>query len=94
MNIYEKLDALAARAKTDNELKEKLLATRDSDRPVSDFVRIAGMYGIDMSAIDLVMAGEEYYAAMRRSTNGGGENSPLLQGEDDMYEMFMIQLEG
>lgn len=29
---------------------------------------------------------------MRRSTNGGGENSPLLQGEDDLYEMFLVEL--
>ena len=36
--------------------------------------------------------GEDSYAAMRRSTNGGGENSPLLQGEDDLYEMFLVEL--
>ena len=42
--------------------------------------------------MDLVSAGEDSYAAMRRSTNGGGENSPLLQGEDDLYEMFLIEL--
>ena len=43
--------------------------------------------------MDLVAAGEDSYAAMRRATNGGGENSPLLQGEDDLYEMFLIELE-
>lgn len=31
--------------------------------------------------------------AMKRSTNGGGENSPLLEGEDDPYEMFFASLE-
>lgn len=30
---------------------------------------------------------------MRRSTNGGGENSPLLAGEDDYYELFLSELE-
>lgn len=40
----------------------------------------------------LDIAGEESYAAMRRSTNGGGENSPLLAGEDDLYSMFLIEL--
>ena len=25
---------------------------------------------------------------MKRSTNGGGENSPKLEGEDDFYELF------
>ena len=30
---------------------------------------------------------------MRRSTNGGGENSPKLAGEDDFYELFFASLE-
>ena len=49
-------------------------------------------HGCTFSAFDLVTAGEDSYAAMRRSTNGGGENSPLLQGEDDLYEMFLVEL--
>ena len=39
-----------------------------------------------------ISAGEDYYAAMRRSTNGGGENSPMLEGEDDYYELFLSDL--
>jgi hypothetical protein len=42
--------------------------------------------------MDLVDAGEEAYAAIRRSTNGGGENSPMLAGADDYYEMFLAEL--
>ena len=38
--------------------------------------------------MELVLAGEEFYATMKRSTNGGGENSPMLEGEDDFYELF------
>ena len=30
---------------------------------------------------------------LRRSTNGGGENSPMLEGEDDFYELFFASLE-
>ena len=30
---------------------------------------------------------------MKRSTNGGGENSPVLEGQDDYYELFMMELE-
>ncbi len=41
----------------------------------------------------MIEFGESSYAAMRRSTNGGGENAPLLQWEDDAYEMFMMELE-
>lgn len=43
--------------------------------------------------MDLITAGEEFYATMRRSTNGGGENSPMLEGEDDFYELFFAGLE-
>jgi hypothetical protein len=30
---------------------------------------------------------------MKRSTNGGGENSPVLEGQDDYYEMLMMEME-
>ena len=42
--------------------------------------------------MDLITAGEEAYAAMRRSTNGGGENSPRLEGEDYRSERFCAGL--
>ena len=43
--------------------------------------------------MELVSAGEEFYAKIKRSTNGGGENSPLLDGQDDAYELFFAALE-
>ena len=43
--------------------------------------------------MELVNAGEEFYASMKRSTNGGGENSPKLEGEDDLYELFFAAIE-
>lgn len=33
------------------------------------------------------------FATMKRSTNGGGENSPVLTCEDDAYELFFAGLE-
>ena len=42
--------------------------------------------------MDVIAASEETYAAMKRSTNGGGENSPKLTGEDDLYEDFFAGL--
>ena len=39
------------------------------------------------------LAGESFYAEIKRSTNGGGENSPMLEGEDDFYELFFAGLE-
>ena len=41
----------------------------------------------------LIAEGEESYAAMSRSTNGGGENHPLLAWENDLYELFFTVLE-
>ena len=49
--------------------------------------------GYEICEMDLITAGEEFYATMRRSTNGGGENSPKLEGEDDFYELFFASLE-
>ena len=49
--------------------------------------------GYEIYEMELVCAGEEFHAAMKRSTNGGGENSPMIAGEDDFYELFMANLE-
>ncbi|MCD7883646.1 MAG: hypothetical protein LUI87_08085 [Lachnospiraceae bacterium] len=35
-----------------------------------------------LAEMDVIAAVEESYAAMKRSTNGGGENSPMLEAED------------
>ena len=42
--------------------------------------------------MDLIDAGEAAYAAMKRSTNGGGENSPALEYQEDYYVMFLAEL--
>ena len=93
ISVYDILEKVLKRAREDPELRSRLLQTREAERPVQSFCRICGEYGYEISAMDLVMAGEEAYAAMRRSTNGGGENSPLLVGEDDDYELFLTELD-
>ena len=92
MDLEEALQKLRQLANQQPEVKEALLATRNAENPISEFCRLSAQYGYPVFEMDLVMAGEEYYAAMRRSTNGGGENSPLLEGEDDYYELFLSQL--
>lgn len=92
MSIDEALQGLKKRAAADPALKETLLATACSATPVADFCRAATEAGFPIYTMDLISASEDYYAAMRRSTNGGGENSPLLEGEDDYYEMFLGEL--
>ena len=61
--------------------------------PLSAFCRVCQELGYEIYEMDLITAGEEFYATMRRSTNGGGENSPKLAGEDDFYELFFASLE-
>ncbi|SFB29620.1 hypothetical protein SAMN05216249_1188 [Acetitomaculum ruminis DSM 5522] len=93
MNVAETLEKLKKIALKDEELMKKLISTRKAKDPLLEFCKISCQKGCDLSVIDLVNAGEEAYAAMRRSTNGGGENSPLLHYEDDYYELFLGELE-
>ena len=65
MNIYDELENLKVRARSNPELAQALLATRGMKNPVSAFCRIAQEHGCTFS---------------------------LLQGEDDLYEMFLIEL--
>ncbi len=92
MEITEKLDDLLEKALRDNDLKEKLLNTRQSNNPLADFCAIATEYGFPMSVMDMVNQGEEFYAEIKRSTNGGGENSPDLDFQNDEYSIFMMRL--
>ena len=92
MMITEMLDRLLDMAKHDADLKEKLLKTRQSDNPVADFCMIATKNGFPMSVMDIINQGEEFYAEIKRSTNGGGENSPDLDYQNDEYSIFMMRL--
>ena len=94
MEITEKLDGLLERAKENEDLREKLLATRASKNPVSDFCEIATGSGFPITVMELVNQGEEFYAEIKRSTNGGGENSPDLDFQNDEYSIFMMRLSG
>ncbi len=87
------LEELQRKAKQDPQLKKHFLETRKAADPVSAFCQLCQELGYPVYAMDLIGAGEEFYAAIRRSTNGGGENSPALLGEDDFYEQFFVDLE-
>lgn len=92
MTTVELLDELQNRAKRDSDVREMLLNTREEQNPVDAFCRKCQELGYPIYVMDLIGAGEEFYGNMRRSTNGGGENSPKLDGEDDFYELFMASL--
>lgn len=92
-STVEMLDELQTRALHEKDLRERLLATRKDSDPLGAFCRVCRELGYEIYEMELVCAGEEFYAAMKRSTNGGGENSPKIDGEDDFYELFMASIE-
>ena len=93
MEVVEMLDNLKEKARRDPALREMLLATRGEKEPLAAFCMKCRELGVAVYEMDLIAAGEEFYASMKRSTNGGGENSPMLEGEDDFYELFFAGLE-
>lgn len=92
-DIMGMLDELQRKAKHDEVCRERLEATKGEADPLSAFCRVCRDMGYEIYEMDLVSAGEEFYATMKRSTNGGGENSPVLADEDDIYELFFAGLE-
>lgn len=92
MNIYEMLQELQKKALHDDILRQRILKTEQEKDPLDSFSKICIEMGYEIYPMDIIIAGEESYAAMRRSTNGGGENAPLLEGEDDFYELFLAVL--
>lgn len=93
MNTIELLDKLQRKARGDEKLRKELLDTRKEENPLGAFCKKCRELGYEIYEMELVTAGEEFYAEMKRSTNGGGENSPKLEGEDDFYEMFLASME-
>lgn len=87
------LDELQKRALHDENVREMLIDTKNAGDPLAEFCRVSRELGYELYEMDVIVAGEEFYASMRRSTNGGGENSPLLEGEDDFYELFFSSIE-
>lgn len=93
MNTVEIMDELQNKALKDEVLREKLLETRQKDDALGAFCEVCRELGYEIYPMDVIQAGDEFYATMKRSTNGGGENSPVLEGEDDLYELFFASLE-
>ena len=92
MTTIEQLDALQHQAYMDPVLRKKLLGTAGAANPLQEFCRIAREAGYEIYPMEVICAGEEFHAAMKRSTNGGGENSPKLSGQDDFFELFIAGL--
>ncbi|MBR3241101.1 MAG: hypothetical protein IKF90_00145 [Parasporobacterium sp.] len=93
MNTAEMLAELQKKALHDNSIKEQFLKTRNTEFPLKEFCEVCRELGYEIYPMDIIAASEETYAAMKRSTNGGGENSPKLTGEDDLFEDFFAGLD-
>ncbi len=92
-DILGMLEDLQNRALREPDIRERFLSTRNEKDPVCAFCKVCRDLGYEIYEMELICAGEEFHAAMKRSTNGGGENSPMLAGEDDFYELFMANME-
>ena len=92
MTLEDTLAEIRKRAENDPLFLEAILETANDTYPLSSFCRFATEQGLPLYEMDLIDAGEAAYAAMKRSTNGGGENSPALEYQEDYYAMFMEDL--
>ena len=92
-DIAGMLDELQQKTRKNPEWKEAFFRSREAEDPLSDFCRRARECGIEIDSLAMHPAGADVFASMRRTTNGGGENSPKLAGEDDFYELFFAGLE-
>lgn len=94
MNVLDELEKFQEAALKDEALRHQILETGAAKEPLSAFCKLARDKGFEIYEMDMISAGEEAYAGMRRATNGGGENSPMLEHEDDYYRLFMAAIGG
>ncbi len=79
-DIYGMMDALQHRAAKRRGHKRKASCNQKRRRTVQCICRVCRELGYEIYEMELICAGEEFHAEMKRSTNGGGENSPKLEG--------------
>ena len=70
MEIGAMLDELREKALKDRNIWQELMDTRKAEQPLAAFCAKCRELGYQIYEMDLITAGEEFYATMRRSTNG------------------------
>lgn len=88
--IRDELDRLLRDAKSNKELKDKLLKTEQSENPIDNFCSLSQSLGYKISAGELFALGLDESDTKLRSVNGGGVNA--IDGWDDAYEQFILTL--
>lgn len=86
----QELERLLKDAKKDQNLKQRLLKTRESPDPVEDFCSLCQAMGYDIKPGELMAIGQNSSDEKLRSVNGGGVNP--IDGWDDAYEQFFMTL--
>ncbi|MCR5099629.1 MAG: hypothetical protein K6B14_11890 [Lachnospiraceae bacterium] len=92
MQLNTLLDKIKSKSAEDPVFRDSLLSAYEGDDPIADFCRLCQNAGIEIYPMDIADADDSVYAAMRRSTNGGGENSPHLGWEEDIFGNFIADL--
>lgn len=90
MNTFLKLELLKEKAKSDFNLRQNLLNTKNSSDPMENFCKIARENGVEIYVGDLFAAGLEYMDNTMKSTNGG--NPSYYEDFADVYENFLLGL--
>ncbi len=88
--IEQEMNRLLERAKTDEDLKSRLLETQYENDPVQSFCNICAQLGHDITVGGLFAYGMAMNDSKLRATNGGG--SFEIEGWDDLYENFLDEL--
>lgn len=92
MHLNILLDKIKEKAVNDEDFRKRIIAAYEGQNPIVEFCAECNKAGIDIYPMDIADADESVYAAMRRSTNGGGENSPHLSWEDNIFGEFIEEL--
>ena len=94
MSIDTILEQVREKATADEDFRQRILQAYAGERSIVNFCRECNAAGIEVYPMDIADADEGMYAAMRRSTNGGGENSPHLGWQEEVFETFMVEIRG
>ncbi len=91
MNMIEyELKRLIKDSKSNENLKNTLLETRNSDDPMKDFCEVCQSFGYEIYLGELFSYGQDMNDSKLRATNGGG--SFAIEGWDDILEDIFQQL--
>lgn len=88
--IEQQLQKLISNAQKDENLKSKILETRNSNDPMKSFCEVCQSFGYEIYPGELFAYGQDMNDSKLRATNGGGNFA--IEGWDDVLEDIFQQL--